>query len=160
LRKATNTIQAFFQYGTTGTVFQSPVSGREPYRIWRDAGSLIEVPGSTTQVGPVNLPIAGGGYFRILPYWWTRWGIGRVNRVERRPAIFYLHPWEIDPEQPRLNAGRLGQFRHYRNLACTEQRLRQLLDDFTFDTMHALVSNTALAFVPGARWAPSLPYSW
>ena len=137
-----------------------PVSDRAPYRVDRPAGSLIEVPGSTTRFGSLNLPVAGGGYFRILPYWWTRWGIGRVNELERRPAVFYLHPWEIDPGQPRLRAGRLGQFRHYRNLAETETRLRQLLADFRFDTMQALVTNARLAAAQDNRFALSLPYSW
>ena len=63
-----------------------PLSGRQPYAIERNGGTLVEVPGSTTHLGPLNLPVAGGGYFRILPYGWTRWGIDRVNRLERRPG--------------------------------------------------------------------------
>ena len=137
-----------------------PVSDRQPYRIDRNGGSLIEVPGSTTRLGPMNLPVAGGGYFRILPYRWTQWGIRRVNEQERRPAVFYLHPWEIDPDQPRLHAGRLGRFRHYRNLDSTEQRLRQLLSDFRFQPMQALVNEARLAFAQDSRFALSLPYSW
>jgi len=137
-----------------------PVSDRRPYRIDRPSGSLIEVPGSTTQLGTMNLPVAGGGYFRILPYWWTRWGIARVNKQEKRPAVFYLHPWEIDPQQPRLAAGRLGQFRHYRNLHDTERRLRQLLTDFRFDTMERLVGDERMLIHHDARTALSLPYSW
>ena len=134
-----------------------PVSDRRPYAIERPQGTLIEVPGSTTPFGPVNLPVAGGGYFRILPYWWTHWGIQRVNQLEHRPAVFYLHPWEIDPDQPRLAAGRLGRFRHYRNLDKTEARLRQLLTDFRFDTMAALVAR----LVPGNQQvAYPLPYAW
>jgi polysaccharide deacetylase family protein (PEP-CTERM system associated) len=134
-----------------------PVSDRRPYSIERAQGTLIEIPGSTTQFGPVNLPVAGGGYFRILPYWWTQWGIQRVNQLEQRPAVFYLHPWEIDPEQPRLRAGRLGRFRHYRNLDKTEARLRRLLTDFRFDTMAALVAR----LVPGSHQvAYPLPYAW
>jgi polysaccharide deacetylase family protein (PEP-CTERM system associated) len=139
-----------------------PVSGRKPYFIERSRGTLVEVPGSTTKVGPLNLPVAGGGYFRILPYWWTRWGIARVNEREGRPAIFYLHPWEIDPEQPRLPAGRLSRFRHYRHLEDTEVRLRQLLTDFKFDAIEAVVAQTRLA-MPGAGAAPRalpLPYQW
>ncbi len=101
--------------------------------------------------------MAGGGYFRILPYAWTRWGIDRVNRQERRPAIFYLHPWEIDPAQPRLDVGRLGRFRHYRNLDQTEGRLRALLSDFRFGTMQALVESTR-ALELDDRLA--LPYLW
>jgi polysaccharide deacetylase family protein (PEP-CTERM system associated) len=137
-----------------------PVSDRRPYRIERNVGTLIEVPGSTTRLGPLNLPVAGGGYFRILPYWWTRWGIDRVNRVEQRPVAFYLHPWEIDPDQPRLHASRLGRFRHYRNLSSTEHRLRLLLNDFRFDTMQALVSRVRLSVAHDNRYAMSLPYSW
>jgi polysaccharide deacetylase family protein (PEP-CTERM system associated) len=135
-----------------------PVSDRRPYRIDRSGGSLVEVPGSTTQLGTLNLPVAGGGYFRILPYWWTRWGIARVNEQDHRPPVFYLHPWEIDPDQPRLNAGRLGRFRHYRNLHETEQRLRQLLQDFRFDTIQSLVANARLTQAHDSRFA--LPYAW
>ena len=137
-----------------------PVSGRKPYLIERSRGTLVEVPGSTTTVGPLNLPVAGGGYFRILPYWWTRWGIARVNAREQRPAIFYLHPWEIDPDQPRLQAGRLSRFRHYRNLDDTEARLRQLLTDFKFDAIETVVAQTRLA-MPGVQPAAMpLPYQW
>jgi polysaccharide deacetylase family protein (PEP-CTERM system associated) len=137
-----------------------PVSARHPYTIDRPSGALVEVPGSTTKVGPMNLPIAGGGYFRILPYWWTRWGIERVNRLEGRPAIFYLHPWEVDPEQPRLRAGMLGQFRHYRNLQSTESRLRQLLTDFRFDTVHAAAATTLPELGHEGTLAHQLPYAF
>jgi polysaccharide deacetylase family protein (PEP-CTERM system associated) len=137
-----------------------PVSARRPYRIDRPGGSLIEVPGSTTQLGTMNLPVAGGGYFRILPYWWTRWGISRVNTLEQRAAVFYLHPWEIDPGQPRLQAGRLGRFRHYRNLGETESRLRQLLTDFHWATMEKVVAEARLVIHHEERAALPLPYSW
>ena len=136
-----------------------PVSGRRPYRIDRAVGTLTEVPGSTTRIGPLNLPIAGGGYFRLLPYWWARWGISRVNRLERLPVVFYLHPWEIDPDQPRLPAGRLSQLRHYRNLAQTEGRLRQLLTDFRFDTVASLIQRADLP-QPDGTVAMPLPYAW
>lgn len=122
-----------------------PTAPRHPHRLdMVRHGSLVEVPASTVRVGSTNLPVAGGGYFRLLPYWWTRWGIGRVNRTEQRPAIFYLHPWEIDPEQPRIKAGALSRFRHYRNLRQTEPRLRRLLADFRFDTMAALLERVPL----------------
>jgi len=137
-----------------------PLSGRQPYAIERTGGTLVEVPGSTTQVGPLNLPVAGGGYFRILPYWWTRWGIERVNRMERRPVVFYLHPWEIDPEQPRLRAGSLGRFRHYRNLHQTELRLRRLLREFRFDTVENVAAKTRNAVPHGDGMAYPLPYAW
>jgi polysaccharide deacetylase family protein (PEP-CTERM system associated) len=137
-----------------------PVSARQPYRIDRGLLSLIEVPGSTTRIGPLNLPVAGGGYFRLLPYWWTKWGIARVNQQEQRAAVFYLHPWEIDPDQPRLSAGRLSRFRHYRNLDQTEPRLRQLLTDFRFDALDTVVSRARQAVVFDSNATPALPYSW
>jgi polysaccharide deacetylase family protein (PEP-CTERM system associated) len=135
-----------------------PVSPRHPYVLHRE-GALVEAPGSTVRWGPFNLPIGGGGYFRILPYAWTRWGIRRLNETERLPAIFYLHPWEIDPEQPRLKAGRLSRFRHYRNLDKTEERLRALVRDFRFDTMLTLLQGQ-IAETRGAAGTAPLPYVW
>lgn len=137
-----------------------PVSERRPYVIERRAGTLVELPGSTTQVGPLNLPVAGGGYFRILPYWWTRWGIQRLNRLEARPAIFYLHPWEIDPDQPRLQVGHLSRFRHYRNLHDTESRLKRLLTDFKFDAIESLIAKSHVMSPHDERMASPLPYAW
>ena len=119
----------------------------------------MEVPGSTVRVGPLNLPIAGGGYFRILPYQWTRRGIARLNMTEGRAAVFYLHPWEVDPDQPRLQAGWLGRFRHYRNLHRTEARLRALLTDFRFSTVGALLAASPDARPVGAI-GDALPYLW
>jgi polysaccharide deacetylase family protein (PEP-CTERM system associated) len=136
-----------------------PVSPRHPYVVERRGGPIVEAPASTTRYGPFNLPVAGGGYFRILPYAWTRWGIGRLNRLERRPAIFYLHPWEVDPGQPRLRAGLLGRFRHYRNLHETEARLRQLLEDFKFAQLATVLKQSSSSAHSGApAWA--LPYLW
>lgn len=117
-----------------------PSAPRHPHVVGRGSGSLLEIPGSTVQLGTLNLPIGGGGYFRILPYGWTRWGIARVNRVEQRPTVFYLHPWEIDPDQPRLQASALARFRHYRNLHRTEFRLRALLRDFRFGPIRELIA--------------------
>lgn len=136
-----------------------PVSPRHPYALDRPAGTIVEAPGSTTRLGPLNLPVAGGGYFRILPYAWTKWGISRVNRLENRPAIFYLHPWEVDPDQPRLRAGLLGTFRHYRHLQQTESRLRRLLRDFHFAPL-ARVLRHSIEGEPIASQAWALPYLW
>ena len=118
-----------------------PISARKPYRIERSRGALLEVPGSTTRFGPLNLPVAGGGYFRLLPYWWTKWGISRVNNLEKRPAVFYLHPWEIDPDHPRLPAPLKSRLRHYNQLGRTEARLLRLLKEFSWNS----VANTLLA---------------
>jgi polysaccharide deacetylase family protein (PEP-CTERM system associated) len=134
-----------------------PESPRHPYVLQREY-SLVEAPGSTVRFGPVNLPIAGGGYFRILPYAWTRWGIGRLNETERKPAIFYLHPWEIDPDQPRLPATALGRFRHYCNLSKTESRLKSLLTDFQFSTMVDVLGRAGHNF--STTSAMPLPYVW
>jgi polysaccharide deacetylase family protein (PEP-CTERM system associated) len=136
-----------------------PVSSRHPYRLDRPCGSIIEAPGSTVRWGVVNFPVAGGGYFRILPYRWTRWGIARLNRTEQRPAIFYLHPWEIDPDQPKLSAGVLSRFRHYRNLGETEGRLKQLLADFDFAPMQAVLRDVLAPSAPTPYGTP-LPYLW
>ncbi len=135
-----------------------PVSSRHPYRLTRQQGSIVEVPGSTVRWGLFNFPVAGGGYFRILPYAWTRWGIARLNDAERRPAVFYLHPWEIDPDQPRLTAGLLSRFRHYRNLSETEGRLEQLLADFEFAPMQAVLRDVLAPSPEAAAFAAPLPY--
>jgi polysaccharide deacetylase family protein (PEP-CTERM system associated) len=121
-----------------------PEAGRHAGVVTRPGGTIVEVPQSTVRVGGVNWPIGGGGYFRLLPYRWTQWGFRRVNAVEGAPAVFYLHPWEIDPGQPRLPAPALARFRHYRNLAATEARLERLLRDFPFGTMRDLIASTPL----------------
>ena len=120
-----------------------PDAPRWPHTIERPAGRVYEVPGSTVRLGGTNLPVAGGGYFRVLPYAWTRFGISRVNRLERQPVVFYLHPWEIDPDQPRLQAGVLSRFRHYRNLHQTENRLRRLMRDFQFAPLASVLPGCA-----------------
>ncbi|MGC3961853.1 MAG: DUF3473 domain-containing protein [Rhodocyclaceae bacterium] len=95
-----------------------------------DSG-LIEIPISTVRAFGRNWPAGGGGYFRLLPYAMSRWCIQRVNEDDDRPAIFYFHPWEIDPEQPRVtDADARSKFRHYINLDKTEARLSRLLTDF------------------------------
>jgi polysaccharide deacetylase family protein (PEP-CTERM system associated) len=136
-----------------------PLSPRHAYILERPSGALIEVPASTATCGPLNVPIAGGGYFRILPYAWTRWGISRVNQREGKPIVFYLHPWEIDPLQPRLPAGWLGRFRHYRNLHETETRLDHLLHDFSFGTLQSMLASSPATNVEAPIGLP-LPYLW
>jgi polysaccharide deacetylase family protein (PEP-CTERM system associated) len=139
-----------------------PLSPRHPFVLKRHGRVLVEAPASTIRMGPVNLPIGGGGYFRILPYAWTRWGIARVNNTEGRPVIFYLHPWEIDPGQPALRTSLMGRFRHYRNLALTEARLRRLLREFQFAPMLAAINalHSPAAAAVGQQQAPALPYLW
>lgn len=95
--------------------------------------SLVEFPLSTAKIFRYKLPIAGGGYFRLYPYVLTRAGLRQVNS-RQQPFIFYLHPWEIDPDQPDIEAGWFSRFRHYNNLEHCESRLRRLLADFRFGT--------------------------
>jgi polysaccharide deacetylase family protein (PEP-CTERM system associated) len=97
---------------------------------------LLEVPITTVQLGQRKLPAGGGGYFRLLPYALSRWMMERVNRVDQQSAIFYFHPWEIDPGQPRPpGASAKSRFRHYVNLDRMEGRIAQLTRDFKWDRM-------------------------
>jgi polysaccharide deacetylase family protein (PEP-CTERM system associated) len=105
-----------------------PHAPREPFRLETPSGPLTEYPMTTFRlpVGP-NLPVAGGGYLRIFPYWYTSMGVRRAWK-EGLPVITYVHPWEIDPEQPRMNAGWKSRLRHYTNLSKTGERLRALVE--------------------------------
>ena len=96
-----------------------------------EAGDLWEVPPSTLKVGPLRVPVAGGGYFRLYPYWLLRRFLCRVAS-QGYPLIMYLHPWELDPEQPRMEGSFVSRFRHYINLHKTETRLCRLVTDFKF----------------------------
>jgi polysaccharide deacetylase family protein (PEP-CTERM system associated) len=112
-----------------------PAAPRAPFRP-NGAGGLLEVPISTLELMGRKWPCGGGGYFRLLPYQYFRWAYRRLNRRDRLPSIFYFHPWEIDPDQPRPDGiGAKTRFRHYINLGKTEQRLRRLLSDFAWDRM-------------------------
>jgi polysaccharide deacetylase family protein (PEP-CTERM system associated) len=97
---------------------------------------LLEVPITTVRIGQRNLPAGGGGYFRLLPYALSRGMMRRVNRQDGQPAIFYCHPWELDPGQPRpAGLGLKTRFRHYVNLHRMEARIRALTRDFAWDRM-------------------------
>lgn len=118
-----------------------PDAPRFPYRL---RNGLLEIPVSTIRLFGRNLPAGGGGYFRLAPYRMSRWVIERVNRIDGRPAIFYTHPWEIDPGQPRFDGVSMKtRFRHYVNLHRTETRLGCLLKDFRWDTVHRAFSVNA-----------------
>lgn len=116
------------RYGMPGTP-------RWPHTLTTDKGyKLAEFPLSTLKLPGYTLPIAGGGYFRLFPYWFSRWALGSINR-QGQPFVFYLHPWEIDPGQPRLDVKWFSRFRHYNNLDVCEHRLDQLLGHFPFTTV-------------------------
>lgn len=105
--------------------------------------SLVEFPLSTAKVFSYKLPVAGGGYFRLYPYLLTRAGLRQVN-ARKQPFIFYLHPWEIDPDQPKVEAGWFSRFRHYNNLEKCESRLQRLMQDFEFGTTRQVLENIGL----------------
>ncbi|EON92756.1 polysaccharide deacetylase [Marinobacter lipolyticus SM19] len=126
------------RYGMPGTPYG-------PYLLEApNGGTLTEFPLSTCPIGQYRLPIAGGGYFRLYPYWLSRWGLGRINRAGQ-PFIFYLHPWEIDTEQPRLKVKALSRFRHYNNLDKCMSRLEGLLGDFRFGSVSDALSGVHIS---------------
>lgn len=117
------------------------------FAFYPDAGKgLLELPVTTVRLFNQNLPAGGGGYFRLLPYGLSRWCLTRVNRVDRRPCIFYFHPWEVDPGQPRQTGiSAKTRFRHYVNLSSMERRLRKLCRDFSWDRMDCVFLPTQSA---------------
>jgi polysaccharide deacetylase family protein (PEP-CTERM system associated) len=116
-----------------------PDSPRFAYEV---RPGLTEIPITTVRLFERNFPSSGGGYFRLLPYPVTRWLIQRVNTRDQQPGMFYFHPWEIDPDQPRVQGiNHKAKFRHYVNLAQTQARLDRLLSDFTWGRVDQVFMN-------------------
>jgi polysaccharide deacetylase family protein (PEP-CTERM system associated) len=112
-----------------------------PRFAYRHANGLLEYPISTACMFGWNLPASGGGYFRLFPYGCTRFLLRSLNNTEKQPFVFYLHPWEVDPGQPRMRQARwLSRFRHYNNLDQTVSRFRRLLSEFSFAPLPASVA--------------------
>jgi polysaccharide deacetylase family protein (PEP-CTERM system associated) len=129
-----------------------PGFSREPLRLELGGGlSIREYPLTSLRLGPLTLPLAGGGYLRFLPAAFFRWGFARLVR-EGRPTVLYVHPWEIDPDQPRQEVGWKVRLNHYHNLARTEPRLRRLLERHRFAPL-----GEVLAELEAAGQLPSLP---
>jgi polysaccharide deacetylase family protein (PEP-CTERM system associated) len=105
----------------------------------QNGSALHEFPISTVRFAGLNLPFVGGGYLRHFPWSFIRWGMSRLNRRERRPAILYIHPWEIDPAQPVQPVPYLTRVRHYRNLGRTEDRLARLFREYPFTTVREVL---------------------
>jgi polysaccharide deacetylase family protein (PEP-CTERM system associated) len=122
-----------------------PDADPRPHLLRTPGGAtLVEFPISVLRYGPAKIPVAGGGYFRLFPYALTRWALGRLNR-QGEDFVFYIHPWEVDPGQPRVaNASRLSRFRHYLNLDRCAERLELLVRDFPFTTMHSSLRQQGL----------------
>ena len=129
--------------------YGAPDAPRFPHRTPQ---GVVEIPITTTRALGRNLPAGGGGYFRLAPYAVSRWAIRCVNKEGQR-AIFYMHPWEIDPEQPKIREASVKtRLRHYLNLSRMETRLKRLLADFVWDRMdHAFRSELWHTPAPGGR---------
>jgi len=104
-----------------------------PRFAYRTPCGLTEIPAATVKLGSTHFPASGGGYFRLLPYAVSAWNLRRINLHDGERAVFFCHPWEIDPEQPKVSCGRKTRFRHYLNLSRTEQRIVRLLEEFKWD---------------------------
>lgn len=125
-------------------VYGIPNAPRDPGLIKAPSGAtLVEFPLSTAKILGAQLPVAGGGYFRLLPYWLTCSGLRQINS-QGKPFIFYLHPWEIDAAQPRLDVGLKSRLRHYTNLSICKQRLADLIGRFQFTTAADVLRNLGL----------------
>ena len=120
-------------------LYGMPEAPRFAFRL--RPGAILELPVTTVQVAGCKLPAGGGGYFRLLPYPVYAWALKRVNERDRQPGIFYFHPWEVDPGQPRIDGAPLrSRFRHYVNLDTMEARLRRLLREFRWGRMDEVFS--------------------
>lgn len=138
-----------------GFVYSSSVAPiRHDHYGWREAprfafrplpwSDLVEIPVTTATFAGRRLAAGGGGFFRVLPYGFSRWAIRQVNRREGRPAVFYFHPWEIDPDQPRVTDAPIrSKLRHYTNLDGMAGKLRQLVDEFRWGRMDMLAAREA-----------------
>jgi len=132
-------------YPIVHDLYGIPGAPRFPHvKLLKNGKKIKEFPPSTVRFLGMNFPVAGGGYLRLLPYRLTSWAIRRINEVEREPAMVYLHPWEIDPDQPRIRAPFRSRFRQYQNLVSTEMKLTRLLQDFSFCTMEKALAERAL----------------
>lgn len=120
-------------FPTRNMLYGYPTAPRKPYRPL-EGKPFMEFPMSTVKVNKLKLPISGGFYLRLLPYTVLKWGITRINR-EGLPAVVYLHPWDLDPEQPLINPTIRERITHYTNLGTTERKLTRLLEDFRFAPM-------------------------
>jgi polysaccharide deacetylase family protein (PEP-CTERM system associated) len=127
-------------------IYGMPSAPRFSHTIKTGAGDIREFPLSTFPLSigrwRYNVPVAGGGYLRLLPVPVVGRAIRYINNREKQPAIIYFHPWEIDPGQPRIKAGLKSRFRHYLNLGRMESKIRYLLKDFHFSPMRDLYALT------------------
>jgi len=127
---------------------------RHAHVIQRPAGSIVEIPSSTVRIAGANYPVAGGGYFRLYPYALTKRAIIEVNGRDQQPVVVYIHPWEVDPEQPRLPASMMTQLRHHIGMNTTVDKLRRVINDFAFAPISEVIDSATAQTIPAAaRWA-------
>lgn len=151
---------AFEVLAEQGYVYSSSVAPiAHDHYGWREAprfafrpiadADLVEIPVTTARFAGRRLAAGGGGFFRVLPYGFSRWAIRQVNREDERPAVFYFHPWEIDPGQPRVdNAPLRSRLRHYTNLSVMADKLQRLVGEFRWGRMDDLAAREALRAEP------------
>jgi polysaccharide deacetylase family protein (PEP-CTERM system associated) len=121
-----------------------PHAQRRLHRLTTSAGELWEFPPTVARMARMNLPVGGGGYFRLFPLFWTHYCLRGINRRERQPFVVYVHPWEIDPHQPRVPArSGFSRFRHYVGLRQTEDKLDRLLSQFRFGRLCDVIAGRA-----------------
>lgn len=132
-------------YPVRHDLYGTAVEAAGPHRITAPAGkTLIEFPMTTRSFAGMTVPVSGGGYFRLYPYQLSKFLLNAVNR-DNEPFVFYMHPWEVDPSQPRIRTSLKSRFRHYTNLERCETKLRALLRDFKFAPMAEVVDDYPLA---------------
>jgi polysaccharide deacetylase family protein (PEP-CTERM system associated) len=124
-------------------IYGIPDANRFPHDICRSSGVIKEFPLSTIKFRIANfefrLPVSGGGYLRLFPAWLIRRAFNHINKKEKKPAVIYIHPWEIDQEQPKIRAGFKSSFRHYHNLDKTAKRVKYMLSSFKFAPMEQVL---------------------
>jgi len=116
-----------------------PQAPRFPFKIRTASGSIVEFPMATLELVGMRAPLGGGAYLRLLPYWYTRWGLHYINTAEDRSACIYLHPWELDSEQPRMRGSVSARLRHYLGLRGAESKFRRLLGDFQMQPLNSVI---------------------
>ncbi|GAA4643665.1 DUF3473 domain-containing protein [Pontixanthobacter gangjinensis] len=146
---------AYMELAEQGYAYSSSVAPiAHDHYGWREAprfafkplpwSDLVEIPVTTAILGGRRVAAGGGGFFRVLPYAFSRWAIRQVNREEQRPAVFYFHPWEIDPDQPRVPGAPLkSRVRHYTNLKKMAPKLTELINEFAWGRMDMLAHRQA-----------------
>lgn len=140
--------EAGYQYSSSiypivHDLYGMPEAPRFAFHPYDD--EFLEVPVTTVELGGKKFPCGGGGYFRLFPYWLSKWAMTRVNQVDQQACIFYFHPWEFDPEQPRQTGITVKtRFRHYLNLQRMERRVERLLKDFQWQRMDQIFLGSKL----------------